>query len=291
MTGRLFYVFSGILLVLSVEGFADAPVEVLNPSHSEQAVASPVVQRTTQILGHLFSGQSKRSHAPSAQSRVGADTVCVQYASVLVQLRAQLKQLTDRVADQQESIKQLRVALKQPLISRKPRWTVQQRRPHVQGSKTSSVQLLASKARPIRLSGQKGQGQSYAVGQSLADARFYQHGLVSLQAGRYGSAQKALQRYVNQAPHGQYIPEAYYWLGDIALLKKQYTQSARYFDALIHRFPDFSMASEAYLKRSVIERALGRRDQARLWLHRVIQHYPGSAPAHLAQFKLKQFQA
>ncbi len=289
MSGKLFYIFSGIFLVLSGEGFADAPVEVLNPSNSEQEAASPVVQRTTQFLGQLFSGQSKRAHTPSVKSRVRTDAVCVQHTAVLEQLRTQLGQLTDRVVYQQRSINQLRAALKQSLILRKPRRTVQQRRPHVQGSKTSSVQLVASKAQPIRLSAQKSQRKSYAVGQGLAYARFYQHGLVSLQAGRYAAAQKALQHYVNQAPHGQYISGAYYWLGDIALLKKQYAQSAQYFDKLIHKFPEFSKTSEAYLKRSVIDNALGHRDQAREWLRRVMRRYPGSTSAHLAQLQLKQF--
>jgi tol-pal system protein YbgF len=290
MAGKLFYIFSGIFLVLSSEGFADAPVEVLNPSNSEQEIASPVIQRTTQFLGQLFSGQSKRAHTPSVQSKVRTDVaVCAPHAAVLGQLRTQLGQLTDRVAHQQRSINQLRAALKPSLILKKPRRIVRQRKSHVQGSKASSVQSVVSKARPIRLSARQRQREQYAVGQSLAYARFYQHGLVSLQARRYAAAQKALQHYVNQAPHGQYIPSAYYWLGDMALLKKQYAQSAQYFDKLIHKFPEFSKTSEAYLKRSVIDNALGHRDQAREWLHRVMRRYPDSTAAHLAQLQLKQF--
>lgn len=103
---------------------------------------------------------------------------------------------------------------------------------------------------------------------------------------QFNEALVAMQTFVNTYPQGGYTANAYYWLGELYLIKKQYPQAIQNFDIVLKQFPSSTKKADCSLKIAYALAASGQTAAAKKRLQEVIQNYPGTPTAHLAQTKL-----
>jgi tol-pal system protein YbgF len=100
----------------------------------------------------------------------------------------------------------------------------------------------------------------------------------------------ALRELIDRYPDGQYVPNAWYWLGELyrALPEAELEESRQAFVQVERRFPDHRKAPDALFKLGVVHDLLGETERARSYLNRVLEEYPDSSAARLAASQLEQ---
>jgi tol-pal system protein YbgF len=116
----------------------------------------------------------------------------------------------------------------------------------------------------------------------------YQRLVAALRAGRHDEAIAGLRRFV--ARHGKtaYADNAQYWLGEAYYDRKDFARAQREFERVAERFPGGNKVPDALLKAGYCRVALGEIGAAREVLGRLLEEFPGSAPAALARRKLAE---
>src|SRR5262249_27320990 len=107
---------------------------------------------------------------------------------------------------------------------------------------------------------------------------------------QYANAKKGLLQYIKNYPNGKFRPNAYYWLGEIFLLQKNYTQATVHFATVIQKFPKSPNVSDAKLKLAIAHVGQGKAAQGRKELQQVKKQYPGTTAAQLASIQLQQME-
>lgn len=103
---------------------------------------------------------------------------------------------------------------------------------------------------------------------------------------QFDKALTALQAFVAKYPNGGYTANAHYWLGELYMVKRNYSQAIEHFDIVLKNYPASSKQSASLLKIGYALAALGQTEQARERLLEVIKQYPDTSTAQLASAKL-----
>ncbi|MDI9818704.1 MULTISPECIES: tol-pal system protein YbgF [unclassified Legionella] len=104
---------------------------------------------------------------------------------------------------------------------------------------------------------------------------------------RFDEALSAMQTYVAQYPQGGYAANAQYWLGELYLVKNDYSKAISHFEVVLKEFPSSSKAAASNLKIGYALAASGKPEEARLRLQEVLRNYPDTPTAQLAVTKLE----
>lgn len=102
----------------------------------------------------------------------------------------------------------------------------------------------------------------------------------------FDEALLAMQNFVKAYPQGGYSANAHYWLGELFMVKKNYTQAIDHFDIVLKQFPSSSKAAACTLKIGYALAASGKMGEAKQRLQQVLQNYPDTPTAQLAMAKL-----
>lgn len=105
---------------------------------------------------------------------------------------------------------------------------------------------------------------------------------------KYDEAIGRLYDFIDKYPEGDLAVNAYYWLGEVYLVKPQLEQAKQAFTIVATRYPDHRKAPDAVYKLGVTLDRLGDRQEARRRMESVIRSYPGTRAAKLAQDYLAQ---
>jgi tol-pal system protein YbgF len=108
---------------------------------------------------------------------------------------------------------------------------------------------------------------------------------------RFDEALQAMQIFVQRFPHGGYTANAHYWLGELQMVKKNYSQAIIQFETVLTHFPSSSKVAACSLKIGYALAACGKAFEARLRLQQVLKNYPDSPTAQLAAAKLHSMTA
>ncbi len=114
----------------------------------------------------------------------------------------------------------------------------------------------------------------------------YQTALQTLRNGEYETAATALAAFPAQYPQSSYLPNAYYWQGEAEYVLNNFDKASAAFQTVINRFPTSNKVADATLKLGFSQQAKGETAAAKATLAGVIQQYPGTSAARLAQSKL-----
>ena len=104
---------------------------------------------------------------------------------------------------------------------------------------------------------------------------------------RFEDASISMQSFVNDYPNSGYTANAYYWLGELCMTKKEYSQAIKHFETVLNQFPNSSKSAPSLLKLSYALEASGQKQEAIVRLKQVIKQYPDTTTAQLAETKLK----
>ncbi len=107
-----------------------------------------------------------------------------------------------------------------------------------------------------------------------------------IQKKDFNKAQLALQEFVQQYPQSAYIPNAEYWLGELYLQDKNYASAIAHFENVVNNFPTSNKHAACLYKLGVTLAANGQAEEARNKYQSVVQQYPDSDTARLAQKQL-----
>lgn len=104
---------------------------------------------------------------------------------------------------------------------------------------------------------------------------------------RFDEALTAMQTFVSQYPQGGYTANAQYWLGELYLVKNNYSKAIEHFEIVLKQFPSSSKAAASTLKIGYALAASGKIEDARMRLQEVLRNYPDTPTAQLATTKLE----
>ncbi len=104
---------------------------------------------------------------------------------------------------------------------------------------------------------------------------------------RYKDAIAAFKAFLVKYPQGDLADNALYWLGESHYVIQDNKSALAYFDRLLEEFPQSDKVPGALLKKGYILDAMGKRDAARKMLQQVLDKYPSSSVARMAQARLK----
>lgn len=99
----------------------------------------------------------------------------------------------------------------------------------------------------------------------------------------YDQAINGLYDFIDKYKEGDLTVNAYYWLGEVYLVENQLEQARQAFTIVATRYGDHRKASDAVYKLGVTLDRLGNKDQARSRMETVVEDYPDTSAAKLAQ--------
>ncbi len=108
----------------------------------------------------------------------------------------------------------------------------------------------------------------------------------ALQNGEYAEAARLFRAFIEAYPDSEYLPNAYYWLGESYYVTQNYAYAKQAWQAQLERVPDSQKSAGALLKIGYCDIELGDIPSAERVLAEVIERYPGSTEANLAQSRL-----
>ncbi|WP_100639711.1 tol-pal system protein YbgF [Marinobacter salexigens] len=100
---------------------------------------------------------------------------------------------------------------------------------------------------------------------------------------KYDEAISRLYEFIDKYPEGDLTVNAYYWLGEVYLVKPQLEQARQAFSIVATRYADHRKASDAVYKLGITLDRLDKKSEARQQMEQVLNDYPESDAAGLAR--------
>lgn len=126
--------------------------------------------------------------------------------------------------------------------------------------------------------------------EAKVEEKAYQNAYHLIQGRDYEGGLVAFQKFVKDFPRGKYLPNAYYWLGEIYLTKGNVDLAANAFNTVYRNYPQHPKAADSLLKLGYVEYAKGHWKQSQELLNQVKSQFPGSTSAQLADARLQKIQ-
>ncbi len=99
----------------------------------------------------------------------------------------------------------------------------------------------------------------------------------------YNAAIDGIYSFISEYPEGDLTVNAYYWLGEVYLVKPQLEQAKQAFTIVATRFSDHRKAADAVYKLGVTYDRLNEKSEAVRQMERVVSSYPATNAASLAK--------
>ena len=118
-----------------------------------------------------------------------------------------------------------------------------------------------------------------------SEAGMYRNAFSLIEDGEYEEAVQLLETMVKAYPNGEHLPEAFYWLGQTyAQMEPPLLEQARQnLVQLVRLFPEHVKTPEGMFKLGTIYDQLDDQPKALEYLERVVNDYPSTTAAHLAE--------
>ncbi len=105
---------------------------------------------------------------------------------------------------------------------------------------------------------------------------------------KYERAADTFRRFLKLYPHNRLADHARYWLGEIYYTKGDWERAILEFDRVIKEYPGGDKVPAAILKEGFSFEKLGSKKEARVLLEKLIEKYPDTPEAKIAQERLKK---
>jgi tol-pal system protein YbgF len=126
------------------------------------------------------------------------------------------------------------------------------------------------------------------AGKSGDDQAAYDRAFETLKGGNYGEAVKSFTAFMSDYPSSALLDNAQYWIGEAYYVTRDYERAAVAFRAVGERWPNSRKAPDALLKLGYTQFEQKHLADARESLNAVVQRFPGSDAARLAQERLQR---
>jgi tol-pal system protein YbgF len=163
----------------------------------------------------------------------------------------------------------------------------------LEGKLPSGSSLPPITNRPSSLTPGQSSGELPKTGQptdpsaSLEAKRLYQAALGDYQRGKFDLAVQGFRSYLEQAPRGDVADTAQYYLGESLYSSKDYRGAISEFERLVRDFPQSPQVPSALLKSGYAYYEVKDGVQGRRVLRTLVEKYPTSREAKLAEERLR----
>jgi tol-pal system protein YbgF len=146
----------------------------------------------------------------------------------------------------------------------------------------ASQQPSSTPDQSAALNQQRGSRSSPSTEQAVYDAA-----IDRLREGNYQQAIEGFQNFLKQHPESALAGNAQYWLGEAYYVNRDFAKSRQAFIAMGTNYPDNSRLPDAMLKLGYVYEALDDKAKAREVLQKLVQTYPRTQAASLAESRLQ----
>lgn len=143
---------------------------------------------------------------------------------------------------------------------------------------TPSTEASAATAGPVVISA--------GSGATPEEEGAYLTAFDALKNGKYDEAIRGFRALLEKWPQGRYADNALYWTGEAYYVKRDYKSALAAFESVLQRFPSSPKGPDAMLKIGLTQIDLKQESQGRATLQRLVETYPQSSAARLAQQRL-----
>ncbi len=211
----------------------------------------------------------------AAQSQSGGNQATAELYFMIQQLQRQVQQLQGSVEEQRHKLEQLSRQSRERYIDLDQRILDLSRQKAEQAEAPAPEQEApaadtAQETREYRQPSEEEQAQYSEIVKLIRDDK------------DYDTAIDRLYTFISDHPEGDLTVNAYYWLGEVYLVKPQLKQAKQAFSIVATRFADHRKAPDALYKLGVTEARMGDDAEARQTLKSVSSKYPDSNAAQLA---------
>jgi tol-pal system protein YbgF len=120
------------------------------------------------------------------------------------------------------------------------------------------------------------------------DREAYEAAFALLREARYEEAKDSFQRFLDSYAQSALVPNAWYWLGEVNYVNKDFDTAVGQFRKVVDEFPQSNKTADAWLKLGYCHYELGQWDKAKDALRTVAQRFPEHPAAGLASERLQR---
>jgi len=117
----------------------------------------------------------------------------------------------------------------------------------------------------------------------MAAQALYDRGYTLYHQGRYADAEASFERFLKADPKSELADNAQYWIGECRFGRNDLRGALTAFRDTVERFPQGNKVPDALLKAAQTLETLGETDKARATYNEVIQKFPTTAAAAVAE--------
>jgi tol-pal system protein YbgF len=125
------------------------------------------------------------------------------------------------------------------------------------------------------------------TGSSTGMGDLYKDAYETFHKGDLEGARRKFEAFLKQYPNTELSDNAQFWIGETYYLKKDYERAILEYEKAISKYPEGDKIPAALFKQALAFLELGDKTNAKNLLKRVIEKYPHSDQAELAEKKLE----
>lgn len=235
------------------------------------------------------------------------DNAMMELMAKMDQLQAEVQQLTGKVEEQAHEISELKkqqkafaadfderlVTLENKSLGSDPIESATTPEPDAATSEEEGVANVpvpeANNETPEPTATDKQPNQAPASTQAEKDV--YKQNLDLLRHGHTDESIEGFIAFLSQYPNSGLANNAQYWLGEAYRAKHDDVSAMKAFNDVVAKYPNGIKVPDALLKLGYMAVEQNQLDQAREYLNRVVNDYPNTQPALLAERKLSSLKA
>jgi tol-pal system protein YbgF len=123
----------------------------------------------------------------------------------------------------------------------------------------------------------------YTIAQKL-----YDDAQIDFKGKHYAEAKQKFEKFTTDFPKHTLAPNAYFWIGETYYAEKKYEDAILAYENFLKKYPSHDKAKGAMLKQAYAFINIGDKKTGKVILERVIEKYPQSAEAELAEKKIAE---
>lgn len=119
------------------------------------------------------------------------------------------------------------------------------------------------------------------------EINLYKQALELFDDARYSEALSVFREQIISYPEGTYSADAYFWCGELFLIQEKLEDARENYLVVIQKFIEHVRASDSLYKLGLIERSLGKEEDAIVYFSRILEEFPNTGAALLAEKAMK----
>ncbi|SHK44818.1 tol-pal system protein YbgF [Marinobacter antarcticus] len=219
-----------------------------------------------------------QSNASEAQRKANASQATSELFYMIQQLQGEVRRLQGETEEQRHLIKRLQdqgrdryIDLDQRILDLSEKVSAQPQAVESAGGEAGAKAKGAAEMREYR----QPEAEERKAYQAIQD-------LIHSQK-KYDEAISRIYEFIDKYPEGDLTVNAYYWLGEVYLVKPQLEQARQAFSIVATRYADHRKAPDAVYKLGITLDRLDKKTEARRQMEQVVNDYPKSEAARLAR--------